>query len=316
MRGEFSYKIKDLRDKLLNFTSLLELELDFSDEDIEFADRKALKSHLKELKSELSEMTDSFKIGNVLKKGIPVAIIGKPNVGKSTLLNAILNEEKAIVSEIPGTTRDAIEDTIVINGISFRFIDTAGLRDSVDRIESIGIERTFEKIDQARIILFLFDVSTTNCSEIMDEMEEFREHIQQNFVSGQAETKTFILIANKTDLLVEAPKDFRNLVEMECIFISAKRKKNINLIAESLLKSINTESISDQAVVSSIRHYEALKKSLESVIETENGLKQGLSSDLLATDIRGALHHLGEITGEITTDEVLQNIFSKFCIGK
>ncbi|MBC8489000.1 MAG: tRNA uridine-5-carboxymethylaminomethyl(34) synthesis GTPase MnmE [Bacteroidetes bacterium] len=315
MRGGFSNKIKQLRQQLVNFASLIELELDFSEEDVEFADRKELKNLLTNLKIEISALLDSFKLGNVLKKGIPVAIVGQPNVGKSTLLNAILNEERAIVSEIPGTTRDAIEDTIIIKGVSFRFIDTAGLNDSTDKIEKIGIERTYEKIDQAKIILYVFDVSKTNYEEIKITLQEFKDHIDQ-LPEGLSQDKKFILIANKTDLLVEAPKGFRSMVEMECIFVSAKRKENINLIVESLSKYVESENITDATIVSNTRHYEALSKSLEAIESIEKGFSEGLPSDLIAIDIKTALHHLGEITGEITTNEILDNIFSKFCVGK
>lgn len=231
------------------------------------------------------------------------------------MLNVILNEERAIVSEIPGTTRDTIEDTIVINGVSFRFIDTAGLRDSDDTIESIGIERTYEQIDKAKIILYVFDVSQTNCDDIEATLAEFKEHINQ-LPKGISKDKKFILIANKTDMLVEAPKGFKGMVEKECIFVSAKRKENINLIAESLSKYVESEKVSDTAIVSNTRHYEALVKTLESVESTEKGFTEGIPSDLIAIDIRKAIHHLGEITGEITTNEILGNIFSKFCIGK
>lgn len=315
MRGLFSNRIKELRKQLLDFTSLIELELDFSGEDVEFANREDFKKLLTTMHTEISALINSFSIGNVLKKGIPVAIIGQPNVGKSTLLNAILNEERAIVSEIPGTTRDAIEDTIVINGISFRFIDTAGLRDSGDIIENMGIEKTYEKIDQAKIILFVFDVSLTGYTEIgpaIDEMKEHFSHLPEEVLKG----KKIILIANKTDLLVEAPKGFRSLVEMECLFVSAKRKENINLIIDSLSNYVETETVTDNAMVSSVRHYEALAKTKDSLENIMTGLNQNISSDLIAIDIRQALHHLGEITGEITTNEVLENIFSKFCIGK
>jgi tRNA modification GTPase len=264
MRGGFSSKIKELREKLLNFTSLIELELDFSEEDVEFANRDDLKNLLDDLKSEISKLLESFKLGNVIKQGIPVAIIGKPNVGKSTLLNAILNEEKAIVSEIPGTTRDTIEDSISINGVSFRFIDTAGLRESGDKIEMIGIERTHEKIRQSKIILYIFDVSSTSCDEIDETLGEFKEYID-NLPDDAEKDKQFILIANKTDMLVEAPKGFKSLVERDCIFVSAKRKENINLIIDRLSEYIESEKVSDTAIVSNNRHYEALSKAFEAV---------------------------------------------------
>ncbi|MCB2220081.1 MAG: tRNA uridine-5-carboxymethylaminomethyl(34) synthesis GTPase MnmE [Bacteroidetes bacterium] len=315
MRGTFSNHIKDLRNKLVNFASLIELELDFSEEDVEFADRTALNKLLASLKSELKKLIDSFSYGQVIKKGIPVAIVGKPNVGKSTLLNAILNEDRAIVSEIPGTTRDTIEDVISLKGVTFRFIDTAGLRISEDKIESIGIERTYEKIDQAKIILYVFDVNEMKCSEVEETLGEFKEHIE-SLPNGITQDKKFILVANKTDELVESPHDFKHLVEMDCIFISAKRKENINLILDELSRYIESESVSDHTIISNVRHYEALSKSLEAIYNIEKGLLENIPSDLVAIDIRQALHHLGEITGEITNDEILGTIFSKFCIGK
>ncbi len=309
MRGGFSKKIKELRAKLVEFASLIELELDFSEEDLEFAERKQLMNLLKTIEKELKKLTDSFSVGNVLKSGIPVAIIGKPNVGKSTLLNALLNEEKAIVSEIPGTTRDAIEDTIIIDGVSFRFIDTAGLRSAKNKIESIGIERTYEKINQASVILYLFDISRDTPEEVIENLNDFKEHINNK-------NKKFVLIGNKTDNLIETPHGFKDLVELETIYISAKRKENINLISESLVKSVNIENISDKTLVSNIRHYEALSKSLLAIKNIEEGFKNEIPTDLISIDIREVLHHLGEITGEITTNEILDSIFMKFCIGK
>lgn len=315
MRGKFSDIIKDLRKQLLNFASLIELELDFSEEDVEFADRGELVNVLNTLEKEIKKLISSFSVGNVIKKGIPVAIVGKPNVGKSTLLNAILNEERAIVSEIPGTTRDTIEDTIIINGVSFRFIDTAGLRDSTDKIESIGIERTYEKIDKAKVVLYVFDVNKTNCDEVKSTMEEFIEHIK-NLPTQSSKNKKFILIANKTDMLVEAPYGFRSMVEMECLFISAKRKENINLIIDSLSNYIEKEKVTETTIITNTRHYDALINTRDAIKSIKQGFKDEIPSDLIATDIRNALHHLGEITGEITTNEILENIFSKFCIGK
>jgi tRNA modification GTPase len=309
VRGGFSRKIKDLREKLLQFTALIELELDFSEEHVEFADRKELVNLLLELKDEIALLINSFEIGNVIKKGIPVTIIGKPNVGKSTLLNAILNEEKAIVSEIPGTTRDAIEDTIVIGGYSFRFIDTAGLRSSSETIESIGIERTWEKIHMASVILYVFDVTLHSFEDVLEAVSELREVTELS-------SKRLILVGNKTDMLEELPHGFRSFVEHETIFVSAKRKENIHLLAESLLKSIEEGNISDRTLVSNARHLEALKHALTAIESTHQGLESGLSPDLLTIDIRTALHHLGEITGEITTEEILGAVFSRFCIGK
>ncbi len=310
MRGHFSEKIRELRQQLVNFAGLIELELDFSEEDVEFADRGSLTNLLDTIESEIGRLKQSFSMGNVLKNGIPVAIIGKPNVGKSTLLNALLNEERAIVSDIPGTTRDTIEDTIAINGVAFRFIDTAGLRHSEDTIETFGIERTYEKIRQAAIILYMFDASETTLEEITETLNDFRERFYD-------ENKRLILIANKIDLLEEIPHHFRNLVELETIFVSAKRKENINMIADSLLSSVSTASEEEnQAIVSNSRHYEALAKTAEAISAVRRGIEENLPGDLMAIDLRSALHHLGTITGEVTNDEILGNIFEKFCIGK
>lgn len=309
MRGGFSDKIKELRDKLLQFTSLIELELDFSEEDVEFADRTALHKLLTELKSELIYLISSFKVGNVLKTGIPVAIIGKPNVGKSTLLNAILNEEKAIVSEIPGTTRDAIEDTIIIDGYRFRFIDTAGLRQSEDTIENMGIGRTYDKMEQATIILYICDISQASKNDLEEVLKEFKKYIEDD-------DKHFILVANKIDQLNEIPAHLKEMLELETVFVSAKRKENIHLLAETLVRKVKKKSISGDIIVSNSRHYDALINALDSLILVEKTLGDDIPTDLVAIDIRQALHHLGTITGEITTDEVLGSIFSKFCIGK
>jgi tRNA modification GTPase len=309
MRGGFSEKIRDLRRKLVNLTSLIELELDFSEENVEFANRSELLELLIEINNELSLLINSFSLGNVLKKGIPVTIIGKPNVGKSTLLNAILNEEKAIVSEIPGTTRDAIEDTIVLGGYSFRFIDTAGLREARGKIETLGIERTWEKIREATIILYVFDATADSYRDVLVSVEEFGELYRDP-------AKKLILVGNKTDKLKKLPQGFREFVEPETVFVSAKRRENVHLVAESLLKAVGELNITGTTIISSTRHLEALQNARSAVVSIGQGLASNLTPDLLATDIRKALHHLGEITGEITTDEVLGNIFSRFCIGK
>ena len=309
VRGGFSKKIKELRKQLVDFTSLIELELDFSEEQMEFADRKELMGLLIRIRTELGALIESFRLGNVIKNGIPVAIIGKPNVGKSTLLNAILNEEKAIVSEIPGTTRDAIEDTIVIGGYSFRFIDTAGLRAAEDAVETIGIEKTWEKIHDASIILYVFDVTGQSFEEVITAIDEFKELTTDK-------SKHLVLIGNKTDKLQELPKGFRNFVEFETIFVSGKRLENIHLIAAHLQKLVQEADISDRTIISNSRHYEALQNALDAIIAVEESLHTNLSPDLMTIDIHKALYHLGNITGEITTDEILGNIFSKFCIGK
>jgi tRNA modification GTPase len=310
MRGGFSTRIREMRKQLVDLASLLELELDFSEEDIEFADRSKLTDLLVDLKTELGLLGQSFSFGNVIKQGIPVAIIGKPNVGKSTLLNSLLNEERAIVSDIPGTTRDTIEDTLTINGIRFRFIDTAGLRSHTnDTIENIGIGRTFEKIREASIILYVMDMSTIKSEEIDELKKNFREHLDDP-------EKQFILIGNKTDLMLEAPQHVTALFDLESIFISAKRKENINLIIERLIRTVKKENLADRAIISNIRHYEAITKTIQALNNAQEGIANTLSTDLIAIDIHSALHHLGEITGEITTEELLGNIFSKFCIGK
>jgi len=309
MRGGFSEKIAQLRQKLLEFASLIELELDFSEEDVEFANRQELYLLLNDLKNELSHLISSFQYGNVIKHGIPVAIIGKPNTGKSTLLNALLNEEKAIVSEIPGTTRDAIEDTIIIDGYRFRFIDTAGLRQAQDAIEDMGIGRTYDKIEQATIILYVCDISDAGPEKIEEILDDFRHYIED-------ENKHFILVANKIDQLNEIPPHLKEMLELETVFVSAKRKENIHLLAESLVNKVKEKSISADIIVSNSRHYDALTSALNSLEQVEKGLEESVPTDLVAIDIRQALHYLGTITGEITTDEVLGSIFSKFCIGK
>ncbi|NOX85237.1 MAG: tRNA uridine-5-carboxymethylaminomethyl(34) synthesis GTPase MnmE, partial [Chlorobi bacterium] len=294
MRGGYSEKINDLRNRLLNFSSLIELELDFSEEDVVFADREQFFKLIDEIEAELSGLIRSFKVGNVLKKGIPVAIIGKPNTGKSTLLNALLNEEKAIVSDIPGTTRDSIEDTIVIEGYTFRFIDTAGLRQSTDKIESIGIERTYDKIEKASLILYVCDISNMNKKDIKEILKDFRRFIED-------EDKHFILVANKIDKLSEIPPHLKEMLELDTVFVSAKRKENIHLLAETLVSKVKEKSISDDIMVSNSRHYEALTKTLESLQRVKKGFQEDLPTDLISVDIRQALYHLGSITGEITT---------------
>ena len=309
MRGGFSKRILDLRQQLIDFTALIELELDFSEEDVEFADRNRFLQLLVDVKVEISQLIDSFKTGNAIKNGLPVTIIGKPNVGKSTLLNAILDEEKAIVSEVPGTTRDSIEDTIVIEGYIFRFIDTAGLRESEDLVENLGIERTYEKIKQAAVILYVCDLSACNLESADEMLNEFKSYIKD-------QDKRFILIGNKADLLAETPAHFKEMVELETIFISAKRKENINLITQSLVK-VARELQSDQdTIVSNARHYQALQKTFEALESVEKGFESDLPTDLAAIDLRSAIHHLGSITGQISNEEILGSIFSKFCIGK
>jgi tRNA modification GTPase len=309
LRGGFSKTIRELRQRLVDFSALIELELDFSEEQVEFAPRPELLTLLEDMDAELTRLIRSFEAGNAIKRGIPVAITGKPNVGKSTLLNAILNEERAIVSEIPGTTRDAIEDTIIIGGFSFRFIDTAGLRDTTDHIETMGIEKTHEKIRDASVILYIFDASTDSWQEVSEAIRELGEQVE---LAG----KHLILVGNKTDMISELPHGFRDFVEHESVFVSAKRKENIHLLAESLVRTVGSKNITDGAMVSNTRHLEALLQAQSSITAVQEGLSSVISPDLLTVEMRNALHYLGEITGEITTDEILGVIFSRFCIGK
>ncbi len=304
MRGGFSNEIQELRQELLNFASLIELELDFSQEDVEFADRTQFNELLTRISEVLKKLIDSFALGNVIKNGIPVAIVGQPNVGKSTLLNVLLNEERAIVSEIAGTTRDTVEDHISLNGINFRFIDTAGIRETEDVVEKIGIERTFDKIEKARLIIYLFDGLD------FDKME--LEQIQKRYPNKQ-----ILPICNKMDLLNE---NQINKVKEEIpnvLLLSAKYKTGISELENKLLSLVDSGALSgDTTIVTNSRHYDALLKALEEIQKVKEGLDMELSSDLMAIDIRQALYHLGEITGSVTTDDLLGNIFSNFCIGK
>ncbi|MEI7897778.1 MAG: tRNA uridine-5-carboxymethylaminomethyl(34) synthesis GTPase MnmE [bacterium] len=309
MRGGFSKKIGELRQSLVEFTALIELELDFSEEHLIFADRADLRALLDRLETELTQLISSFSLGNVIKHGIPVAIIGKTNAGKSTLLNAILNEEKAIVSEIPGTTRDAIEDTIIIGGYSFRFIDTAGLRASEDAIETIGIGRTWEKISEANIVLYVFDAAEQSFKDVNEAITELKNTMEGKLIN-------LVLIGNKIDKINMLPIGFKEFVEHETIFVSGKRRENIHLIAEHLVEITGKTSTTDQTIVSNSRHYEALQQALGAVASVRGGLNSGISPDLFTVDIHKALYHLGEITGVITNDEVLGAIFSRFCVGK
>ena len=314
MRGGFSAEIGKLRSELLNFASLIELELDFGEEDVEFADRKELKVIVSSVKSLAESLAGSFLLGNVIKNGIPVAIIGKPNSGKSTLLNALLKEDKAIVSEIPGTTRDTIEDTIVIDGIEFRFIDTAGLRETTDIVEMMGIKKTHEKIGQASVIM-LIDEVTDDADSINERANAIRKLILD---SG----KKLLILINKVDLSVphrvEAlGKNIRLEGSDALLFISARENYGLDQVRAELGKVVEKEKLnSDDVMITNIRHYEALLRVSESLSRIEAGLDSNIPEDLIAIDIRHAIHYLGEITGEITTDELLGNIFRNFCIGK
>ncbi len=309
MRGGFSSEIKGLRTQLLNFASLIELELDFSEEDVEFADRIQFQNLITKIASVLKRLIDSFAIGNVLKNGIPVAIVGDPNVGKSTLLNTLLNEEKAIVSHIAGTTRDAIEDDLTINGVTYRFIDTAGIRETKDEIESIGIKKTFENIEKAQLVLHLVEApSAVGIFPKGKEMESLKKKYPN---------KKILTIVNKVDLLSNEENSKLKTQNSELILLSAKNKTGIDILIQNLTDLANTGILSNnQTIVSNSRHFEALNNALNSIFEVQKGMNQNISSDLLAIDIKQALHHLGLITGDITTDDLLGNIFQNFCIGK
>ncbi|WP_431158033.1 tRNA uridine-5-carboxymethylaminomethyl(34) synthesis GTPase MnmE [Winogradskyella poriferorum] len=310
MRGGFSSEIAKLREELLNFASLIELELDFAEEDVEFANRKEFEQLIDRISFVLKRLIDSFAVGNVIKNGIPVAIVGEPNVGKSTLLNALLNEERAIVSEIAGTTRDTIEDEITIGGIGFRFIDTAGIRDTEDIVESIGIKKTFEKIDQSQVVIFLFDAQNN-----IDDLESVRIEIEK--IRNKHPQKPLLVIANKIDTLDDGQLAKINTTIADVLLLSAKTGFGVEQLTNTLLNLINTGLLrNDETIVTNSRHYDALLKAFEEIQKVKHGLETGLSGDLLAIDIRQALFHFGEITGEITTDDLLGNIFANFCIGK
>ena len=333
MRGGFSAEIRELRQRLLEFISLIELELDFSEEDVRFADRNELQSLLGQIAAMLGRLINSFSLGNALKNGIPVVIAGKPNTGKSTLLNLLLREEKALVSEIPGTTRDSIEDVIHLEGISFRFIDTAGIRETTDRVEIMGIERTMEKIGQAEIILFM--------AEANDTIEHINFLLDNLRRGPEFKDKKVILILNKSDLLPSqdgedgaesartgdgatagrtghAGGEFPALGRDDrVILMSAISGQGVDELKSLLVGIIQeSKSVGTGVIVTNVRHYHALKQAREAVLRASGGLENHLPGDLLAMDIREVLHYLGEITGEITTDEILGNIFKNFCIGK
>lgn len=312
MRGGFSNEIAKLREELLNFASLIELELDFAEEDVEFADRTQFNDLLNRIEFVLKRLIDSFAVGNVIKNGIPVAIVGEPNVGKSTLLNALLNEERAIVSEIAGTTRDTIEDELVIGGIGFRFIDTAGIRETKDIVESIGIKKTFEKIEQAQVVIYIVDSSQLSVLSLNTELEK---------IKNKFPLKPLIVVLNKVDKLSEEKlKTIVNQLKTDnrqLITISAKNNIGIEDLKNQLLSFVNTGALrNNETIVTNTRHYDSLLKALEEIQKVKFGLQSNLSSDLMAIDIKQALYYFGEITGEVTNDELLGNIFANFCIGK
>jgi len=304
MRGGFSKEINHLREELIHFASLIELELDFGEEDVEFAKRDDLKNLIFKIQSYLHSLITSFDQGNVIKNGVPTVIAGKPNAGKSTLLNILLNEEKAIVSDIPGTTRDVIEDEIVLGGINFRFIDTAGLRETEDVVEAIGVERTRQRMKKASLLIYLFDLSNTTLDEIEKEEKELD-------VLGIP----YIRVGNKMDKA--APQLVEQLKSKSFVFISASNKTNIEILKNSLLEHFHVKQVKQgDVMVTNLRHYQNLVQTNDALERALEGMSTGITGDFLAMDIRQSLHYLGEITGTITTDDLLDNIFSKFCIGK
>ena len=309
MRGGFSQEIAKLRQELIDFASLIELELDFGEEDVEFANRDKLKALVEKIRNLLSRLIDSFTLGNVLKNGVQTVIAGRPNAGKSTLLNALLNEERAIVSDIAGTTRDTIEESLNINGVLFRLVDTAGIREAQDTIEAIGVEKTMEKIGQSSLLVYVFDAQQMAAEEVQKDLE-----------SLYSENIHMIVVANKADLKTDiAYSDYahKNLKEGNFVILSAKQQTNISDLKQQLFSAVTDAKVSmDNTIVTNTRHLEALQKSHESLSDVLNGMDMQITSDFIAMDIRRALAFLGEITGEISTDDLLGNIFGRFCIGK
>jgi tRNA modification GTPase len=310
MRGGFSSEIKTLRQELLNFASLIELELDFSEEDVAFADRQQFEDLLQRIVKVLKYLIDSFSTGNVIKNGVPISIVGAPNVGKSTLLNALLNEDKAIVSNIAGTTRDAIEDELIIEGIKFRFIDTAGIRQTDDTVEAIGIEKTFTKMAQSQVIIQLIDASVISKSNAADVLSSVA------YTKAQYPEKEALVVLNKMDLADKALVS-KVFSELEPLHMSAKTGEGVEALKTHLLDLVHGGQLrNNDTIITNARHYDALGEALTNIQKVQEGLQTGLSGDLLAIDIREALYHFGRITGEISTDDLLGNIFANFCIGK
>lgn len=326
MRGGFSGELQHLRDQLIHFASMIELELDFGEEDVEFANRDDLKGLIYQIQRILHRLIQSFEQGNVMKNGVPVVIAGKPNVGKSTLLNALLNEERAIVSEIAGTTRDTVEDHMIIGGINFRFIDTAGIRDTEDIIEAKGVERTHEKIKQAKLIIYLVDPEQ-DVEEILEQLK-YLESLgipfltvvnKQDLVTIEFEDQLSVISYHPIAIGLSVASDPGNRQQAtdNILYISAKNKTGIEELKSEILRKVNLHSINtDDVLVSNIRHLEALQKTEESLKRVLQNIDQPITSDFLASDIKQALYYLGEITGQVTTDDLLETIFSKFCIGK
>lgn len=309
LKGGFSHKIAELREQFIHLAALLELELDFSEEDVQFADRKQIMDLLRHLKKEITRLTDSFKLGNALKSGIPVAIVGKPNVGKSTLLNALLGDDRAIVSDIPGTTRDTVEDTFTYHGTTFRFIDTAGIRTSEDEIENFGIERTFKAVENADIVLYLIDINATTIDDVEAEMTFIRQKIN-------LEEKKILLVANKIDEMETLPRQFSEWDKLETIFVSAKRKVNLEAIGEMLLRYVEERNVSENTLLTNARHYDIMRQILQDIENIEQGFENQQPTDLIAVDVHLILDKLGRLTGSISDNDVLNTIFSRFCIGK
>jgi tRNA modification GTPase len=310
MRGGFSDEIKKLRQELIDFASLIELELDFSEEDVEFADRSKLEDLVQKIQRIIKALLDSFQLGNVMKNGVSTVIAGRPNAGKSTLLNALLNEERAIVSEIAGTTRDTIEEVLNIKGVQFRIIDTAGIRDATDTIEAIGVEKTMQKVQSSALLVYVFDVVDTQPEEVRADLEKL---VHENI--------HVLVVANKMDLNPYTKKEHyfpeNSTVDYHWVPVSALNKMNIDYLKESLHDAVLSKKINlESTIVANARHYEALQKAYQDLDRVLQGLSTGITADFVAMDIRAALHHLGEITGEISTDDLLGNIFGRFCIGK
>ncbi len=309
MRGGFSGEIKDLREQLIHFASMIELELDFSEEDVQLANREELIKLVSDLITHISNLASSFSLGNVIKNGIPVAIAGEPNAGKSTLLNVLLQEERAIVSDIPGTTRDTIEDEITIDGIRFRFIDTAGIRETTDKIESLGIGRTYEKINASSVVILLFDATLSDAAKLDAAINAVKEKTGENTI--------LLVVGNKSDLGNEAELKAKFSNVQNLIFISAKQKNNIEELKKKLLELANADLLnSGQTIVTNARHFEALNNANVALKNVYSGLEKKIPGDLLAVEIRRALYHLSEILGQVTTEDLLGSIFSRFCIGK
>lgn len=308
MRGGFSDKIKILRDHLISFASLIELELDFSEEDVEFANREDLMKLVQTITGIISKLISSFEVGNVIKNGVPVAIVGKPNAGKSTLLNVLLEDDRAIVSEIPGTTRDTIEDEMVIDGVMFRFIDTAGIRTTTDVIEQIGVNKAFEMIRKSAIVIYLFDVHELSAGDLRTELQTIKEHIANS---------QLLVVGNKMDTedVNELREEYKESGEI--IYISAKNEKNIAELKSRLVMLFDARTVSTtETVVTNARHAASLNSANEALHKVMEGLKNNIAGDLLALEIRYALNELGNITGEVTNEDLLSSIFTKFCIGK